>query len=69
MRRTKYHEDEDHRSKMIKKAAENKHQKVLARRQKKLEDIGIGNKKCSCCSEIKDKSRFLRSRYRILLPD
>ena len=66
-RRLKYKNDEEHRKKLIKIAAEFKHEKVIARQQlRQLEQnkIGIDNKKCRYCNEIKNKERFRHNRLK-----
>ncbi len=63
-RRSHYHTDEDHRAKLIQMASTFKHNKVLERQKKKLEEIGEGNKKCSCCDTIKDNTRFRYNRLK-----
>jgi len=63
-RRMKYQSDEEHRLKLIQQATVFKHCKVLERRQKKLEEIGEGNKKCSNCSTIKPECRFRHNRLK-----
>jgi len=63
-RKEKYETDEEHRLKTIKHASEFKHNKVVERQKKKLEEIGEGNKKCSVCSEIKSKENFRHNRLK-----
>ena len=63
-RRNRYQTDEDHRKKAIQAAQEFKHAKVLVRREKKLEEIGEGNKKCSNCSTIKEAKCFRYNRLK-----
>lgn len=63
-RKDKYKTNEAHRLKAIKQASEFKHNKVIERRIKKLEEIGEGNKKCSVCSTIKSSDRFRHNRLR-----
>jgi len=63
-RRNHYNTDNDHRLKLIQNASTFKHNKVLERQKKKLEEIGEGNKKCSCCDIIKDNSRFRYNRLK-----
>ena len=63
-RKEKYDTDEEHRLKTIKQASEFKHNKVVERQKKKLEEIGEGNKKCSVCSEIKSKDNFRHNRLK-----
>uniref|UniRef100_A0A6C0JR13 Uncharacterized protein n=1 Tax=viral metagenome TaxID=1070528 RepID=A0A6C0JR13_9ZZZZ len=63
-RKERYNSNEEHRKKVIKQASEFKHTKVIERRNKKMEEIGEGNKKCSVCSKIKSKDRFRHNRLR-----
>jgi hypothetical protein len=63
-RREHYHTDEERRKKLIRQRVLDKQKKAAARRLKKLEEIGEGNKKCSCCSEIKPKDRFRHNRLK-----
>jgi hypothetical protein len=63
-RRNKYQTNEELRLKLIKSASEFKHNKVIERRQIKLETIGENNKKCSVCSVIKPNERFRINRLK-----
>jgi hypothetical protein len=63
-RRSKYHSDEESRLKIIKASSVFKHNKVIERQQKKLEEIGVDNKKCSICFTIKEKSKFRYNRLK-----
>ncbi len=63
-RRNKYSSDEEHRLKLIQKASEFKHIKVLERQKIKLEEIGEDNKKCSVCFTIKNKCKFRYNRLK-----
>ena len=63
-RRNRYQNDDEHREKMIQAALEFKHAKVVVRREKKLEEIGEGNKKCSNCSAIKEARCFRYNRLK-----
>jgi len=63
-RRNKYHTDDDRRLKIIKLASDYKHNKVIERQQKKLEEIGLDNKKCSVCFTIKEKCKFRYNRLK-----
>lgn len=66
-RREKYKTDEEHRKKLIKKATDFKHEKVIARQKIKEHEqhqIGIDNKKCKYCNEIKSKERFRHNRLK-----
>ena len=66
-RRQKYKNDEEYRKKLIKIAGEFKHEKVV-KRQKILEEqqilIGLENKQCKYCNEIKHKDRFRYNRLK-----
>ncbi len=66
-RRNKYKNNEEHRIKAIQQATEFKKQKVLIRQQKLKEyqeEIGLDNKKCKYCEEIKHKDRFRHNRLK-----
>lgn len=66
-RRDKYKNDEERRKKIIQQATEFKKQKVLIRQQKLKEyqeEIGLDNKKCKYCEEIKHKDRFRYNRLK-----
>jgi len=66
-RRQKYKNDEEHRKNIIKKVCETKHKKLLINQQLKEEEqlkIGIENKKCKYCNEIKNKERFRHNRLK-----
>jgi len=63
-RKNKYKDDEEHRKILIQRSSEFKHNKVVERQKQKLDEIGEGNKKCSCCSEIKPKDRFRHNRLK-----
>ena len=63
-RREKYKNDEDHRQKMIHQASIFKHNKVVEKQKKKLDEIGEGNKKCSWCDEIKPGCNFRYNRLK-----
>jgi len=66
-RRQKYNNDEEHRKKLIKMATEFKHGKVIMKqqiKQDKQNEIGIDNKKCKYCNEIKNKERFRHNRLK-----
>ena len=64
-RRQKYNTDEEYRIKLIKIASNFKHEKVIEK-QKILEEhqnlIGVENKQCRYCNEIKHKDRFRHNR-------
>jgi hypothetical protein len=66
-RRQKYKDNEEHRKKLIKMASEFKHQKVIERQKIKDEEqlkIGLDNKQCKYCNEIKQKDRFRHNRMK-----
>jgi hypothetical protein len=66
-RRQKYKNDEEHRIKLIKMATDFKHEKVIIRqkiREEQQVTIGIDNKKCKYCDEIKNKERFRHNRLK-----
>ena len=66
-RREKYKNDEDHRKNLIKKASNFKHEKVIENQKIKAEEqnkIGIDNKQCRYCYEIKNKERFRYNRLK-----
>ena len=63
-RRTLYINDEDHRKKLIQLATNFKSKKIIEKNKKKEEEIGIDNKKCSCCNFIKYKSSFRHNRLK-----
>jgi hypothetical protein len=67
IRRQKYKNDEEYRKKLIKKASDFKHSKVIERQKIKEEEqnkIGLENKQCKYCNEIKHKDRFRFNRQR-----
>ena len=63
-RRTKYSLDENHRINLIQKATEFKQQKLIERKLKLIQEIGIDNKKCNYCNNIKHKSCFRHNRLK-----
>ena len=66
-RRQKYKNDEEYRKKLIQMASDFKHEKVITRQKIKEEEqnkIGIDNKKCKYCNEIKNKDRFRYNRLK-----
>jgi len=66
-RRQKYKENEEHRKKLIQMATEFKHKKVVERQKLKEEEqnkIGLENKQCKYCNEVKHKDRFRHNRLR-----
>jgi hypothetical protein len=66
-RRQLYDENEEHRKKLIQQALTFKHNKVLERQKVRLEEqtrMGLDNKQCSVCSEIKAKDNFRHNRLK-----
>ena len=66
-RRKIYDENEEHRKKSIQQASTFKHNKVLERQKVRLEEqtrMGIDNKQCSKCSQIKAKDNFRHNRLK-----
>ena len=63
-RRSKYQDNDELRIKLIKQATDFKHKRCVERQQKKLEEIGEDNKKCSICSTIKNKCKFRHNRLK-----
>jgi len=66
-RRIRYNNDKEYREKCIKTTIEHKHKKVLIRQeelQRKQEEIGIGNKQCRYCDQIKLAERFRHNRMK-----
>jgi hypothetical protein len=66
-RRTKYKTDEEHRKKLIKNAINFKHEKVVIKQKIREEEqlkIGIENKQCKYCNEIKLKTMFRHNRLK-----
>lgn len=63
-RRTKYEDDETHRIILIQKATDFKQKRALERNKQKEEEIGIDNKKCSCCNNIKHQTCFRYNRLK-----
>jgi hypothetical protein len=66
-RRDKYKLDDTHRHKLIQMASKFKHEKVLTNQKIKEEkqiEIGLENKQCKYCNEIKHKDRFRYNRLK-----
>jgi len=66
-RRQKYKDNEEYRKKIIKQASDFKHQKVIERQKNKEEQqnkIGLENKQCKYCDEIKHKDKFRFNRLK-----
>jgi len=63
-RRTLYMNNEEHRKKIIQSATDFKSKKIIEKNKKKEAEIGIDNKKCSCCYSIKHKMCFRYNRLK-----
>lgn len=63
-RRIKYQIDEEHRIKMIQKSTEFKQKRIIEQHKQKIEELGIDNKRCSCCDNIKHKTMFRHNRLK-----
>jgi hypothetical protein len=66
-RREKYKLDDAHRRKLIQVASKYKHDKVIKHNLFKQEEqlkIGLDNKRCKYCNEIKCKDRFRHNRLK-----
>lgn len=66
-RRIKYKTDEEHRKKLIKQATSFKHKKVVVNqrlREEEQQKIGMDNKQCKYCYEVKPKDRFRHNRLK-----
>lgn len=66
-RRNRFNEDEEFRSKKLKRDSEYKQKKTQRNQQKRLDEqtrIGLDNKVCSKCSEIKHRDRFRHNRLK-----
>ena len=66
-RRTKYQNDEEYRQKAIQTAIKLKQEKSLVRQKIKEEEqlkIGVENKQCKYCNEIKHNNRFRHNRLK-----
>ena len=66
-RRKKYDENPEHRIEIIRQASAFKHNKVLENQKVRLEEqtlMGIDNKQCSKCSQIKAKDNFRHNRLK-----
>ena len=66
-RREKYNNNEEHRKKLIVSASKFKHDKVLNKQKIQQEqqiEIGLENKQCKYCNEIKHKDRFRYNRLK-----
>jgi len=63
-RKQKYKNDEEYRQKLIKMAGDFKHNKVIERQKLKEVEIGIDNKTCNYCDEIKYNTYFRHNRLK-----
>jgi hypothetical protein len=66
-RRQKYQENQELRKKLIKNASNYKHNKVIERlifKEEQQQMIGIENKQCKYCNEIKHNNRFRYNRLK-----
>ena len=63
-RKTKYETNEEHRIKIIKQVTEFKQKRIIEKNKQKEQELGIDNKKCSCCDNIKNKSNFRYNRLK-----
>ena len=63
-RRTKYEADETHRVILIQRATDFKQKRAIKRSKQKEEEIGLDNKKCSCCNNIKHQTKFRYNRLK-----
>ena len=67
MRREKYNNDSLFREKILSQVKSYKHNKTILRQEQRIEQqtiIGINNKRCKYCCEIKDKVRFRHNRMK-----
>jgi hypothetical protein len=63
-RKTKYETNEEHRIKIINQVTEFKQKRINEKNKQKEKELGIDNKKCSCCDNIKHKSNFRYNRLK-----
>ena len=63
-RKTKYETNEEHRIKIINQVTEFKQKRITEKNKQKEKELGIDNKKCSCCDNIKHKSNFRYNRLK-----
>ena len=63
-RRTKYENDETYRIIQIQKATDFKKKRAIERNKQKEEEIGFDNKRCSCCNDIKHRTKFRYNRLK-----
>jgi hypothetical protein len=66
-RREKYKNDEKHRKQLIAMSSNYKHAKVLNKQHERLQSqlkIGLDNKQCKYCNEIKHKDAFRHKRLK-----
>ena len=64
IRRTKYKDNEEYRKKLIQTATIFKQNKILERQRDKEERIGVNNKECRICKEIKSVDSFRHNRMK-----
>lgn len=64
VRRTKYQNDEEWRKKIIQHSTEFKQKKIIEKNIKKIEELGIDNKKCNYCNVIQHKINFRYNRLK-----
>jgi len=63
-RRKRYQENSEHRSKKLQSDSVYCKKKRAERRKRKEEEIGIGNKKCKTCLQIKPSEKFRHNRLK-----
>ena len=63
-RKIKYKTDEEHRIKIIKQVTQFKEKKIIEKNKKNEDEIGVDNKKCSCCNNIKHKTKYRYNRLK-----
>lgn len=63
-RRERYKNDEEHQQNQKERGRMYKKKKTEERRMKKLMEIGVGNKKCNYCNEIKPEDKFRHNRLK-----
>ena len=63
-RKTKYETNQEYRIKIINQVTEFKQKRITEKNKQKEKELGIDNKKCSCCDNIKHKSNFRYNRLK-----
>jgi hypothetical protein len=63
-RRNRYNQDAEHREKLIIQSTIHKQKKIIERRQEKELRLGVGNKQCNYCDEIKASDKFRHNRLK-----